>query len=159
MELDTGRWIVARTKPRREDYARQNVLRQGYEAYLPKCVDHAGRVSVLFPNYLFCYTPGSWHWLRSTYGISDLVWGCDGAPAMLPEAEINKIKAREQTDGLIDMGGRLQPGQRVRVTGGSLMHSVGLFERYDGADRVRLLLDFLGGKCALVVEERFVAAA
>lgn len=152
-------WIVARTKPQQEAYAQRNVLRQGHQTELFKCVDtDTGRVSILFPGYLFVLPRDqTWSWLRSTYGVLDVILGTAGVPVMMPDRELERIRADRNEVGLVPVEGRKRPrpGQRVEITGGLFW---GRQAWYQSAvsDRVSLLLELLGRKVRITVPEHFV---
>jgi transcriptional antiterminator RfaH len=76
-------WFVAMSKPRAEEVARQHLVNQGFDVYLPMCpriVRRQGRyvteVSTMFPRYLFVrpfQEEQSISSIRSTVGVQQLV--------------------------------------------------------------------------------------
>lgn len=157
----SGGWVVARTKPQRENYAAIQVERQGFEAYLPRMLDtHTKRVSPLFPGYLFVNTPGSWLWLRSTYGVLDVVFGTGGLPARLPVAAIDRIKRDADSDGLIQLTTqKFKCGQRVRLRDGAFVGWNALYADSPAPARERVLLQVLGAWTHVTVPQDWVEAA
>ncbi len=162
-------WYVAHTHPHGEGRALVNLVRQGFEAYLPrfrKWRRHARRserVAVpLFPRYLFvAFDQATAHWraIHSTFGVQHLV--CNGdLPAPVPTGIVEDIRARED-DGFVNLGrlSEFRPGDRVRIAAGTLCDRVGLFERMDDRERVVLLLDMLGRNVRVAVPLDTVAAA
>ncbi|MFZ3236080.1 MAG: transcriptional activator RfaH [Stellaceae bacterium] len=148
-------WYAVHTQPHAESRAFDNLLRQGYRAYLPRCriwVSHARRRQLvfrpLFPRYLFAAVDEPamrWRPILSTFGVSDLVRAGD-RPAPVPSEIVEAIRAREQDGAFngLDPRRTLQPGELVRVTAGAFADAVGqLVELYDN-DRVVVLLDLLG---------------
>ena len=147
-------WYVAHTKPNGEARALANLVRQGFEVYLPrfrKWRRHARRservAAPLFPRYLFVAFDAAtarWNTIHFTLGVQHLV--CTGdVPAPVPSGIVEDIKARED-GGFVNLG-RLRefhPGDRVRIASNSLSNQVGLFERMDDGERVVVLLDILG---------------
>jgi transcription antitermination factor NusG len=137
-----GGWIVARTKPRQEAYAAENVARQGYDNYLPYCIDQQTRkVAVLFPGYLFVRAVIQWTWLKSTYGIIDIVYGSGGTPANLSNAAVEEIRQRQGNDGMVSLAERFRRGQTVRLMGGPFFGFTGLYEGLSGGGQIRFLLN------------------
>ncbi|RLA33578.1 MAG: transcription/translation regulatory transformer protein RfaH [Gammaproteobacteria bacterium] len=147
-------WHLVHTKPRQEVRAEENLVRQGYTVYLPRARvarRRRGRllrqVEPLFPRYLFIHLePGVDNWapLRSTFGVSNVVrFGLEAA--MVPDALVNALRAREDGDGLCDL---LQaapaPGDRVLVVEGELAGLDGVFVTGDGDARATILLDIVG---------------
>lgn len=149
---------MARTKPLQENYAKFNVERQGHEAYLPRCIDpKAKRLSPLFPGYLFVYIRDRWVWLRSTYGVLDVILGNGPEPARLPDKIIAQIKARENVKGIVELPtDRFAMGTPVRITRGVFESRVGFYAGQSGRERVNVLLDMLGGQRSVQLDERFL---
>jgi transcriptional antiterminator RfaH len=161
-EAGTRRWYVVRTKARSETRAEAHLLRQGFEAYLPRYGRqrrHARRREVvrspLFPRYLFLQmdlSKGRWHRVNSTVGVHGLV--CHGElPAPVPEGVVEGLRARETGDGLVPLCGLmlLERGKRLRIVDGPLNDRVGVYEKMTGDERVVLLLRLLGREVRVVV--------
>lgn len=165
-------WFVARTQSNRERWAAENVLRQGYVPYLPMLLEtghtkqggrrvKVARSRPLFPSYLFVQTEGQWRFLTGTFGISNVVMVTNDRPAMVTDREINRIKGTE-VDGMVCLPkdpDQFVPEQPVRLTAGAFSGHKGLFQGYSDAERVRVLLDFLGRKISLLVPETQLEAA
>jgi len=151
------RWIVVRTKSRRENWAAENVQRQGCMFYLPRYevpptrkIKEA-RAAVLFPCYLFVKIQNQWKFLLGTFGIQAVIMGGSGEPATMPQKEIDRLKQREN-EGLIKLPTRLEKtdlpnvGDKVKITQGPFEGHFGLWMGQTNSERQRILLDFLGGK-------------
>lgn len=151
----TTSWYAVHTQIHAETKALENLLRQGYQAYLPRCrtwISHARRrrlaLRPLFPRYLFAGVEEPamrWRPILSTFGVSDLVRAGD-RPAPVPGEIVEAIRAREQDgtyDGL-DPRGKLQPGDLVRVTAGAFADMAGQLVELHDSDRVIVLLELLG---------------
>jgi transcriptional antiterminator RfaH len=151
----TTSWYAVHTQTHAEAKALENLLRQGYRAYLPRCrtwVSHARRRQLalrpLFPRYLFAGVdePGMrWRPILSTFGVSDVVRAGD-RPAPVPSEVVEAIRTCEQEgayDGL-GMRHRLRPGELVRVTAGAFADMVGRLVELHDNDRVIVLLELLG---------------
>lgn len=163
-------WYAVHTQPHAETRALDNLLRQGYRAYLPRCriwVSHARRRQLLlrplFPRYLFAAIeePGTrWRPILSTFGVSDLVRAGD-RPVPVPNEIVEAIRAREQEGAFsaIDPRRRLQPGELVRVTAGAFADAVGQLVELRDSDRVVVLLDLLGRAVRAQVAADLVEAA
>ena len=148
-------WIVVYTKPHDENRALANLLRQGFDAYLPryKAVRrHARKVEnvqkPLFPRYMFVSIDpdaGRWRPILSTYGVSGIVMDGD-RPAIAPDGVVDAIRARAAS-GDFDRTGplcNLQPGDDVRVLDGPFADLVGRLQAVDDKDRVCVLLQMMG---------------
>ncbi|MEE8275766.1 MAG: transcriptional activator RfaH [Alphaproteobacteria bacterium] len=162
-------WYVAHTQPHGEPRALANLLRQGFEAYLPrfrKWRRHARRTervpAPLFPRYLFVAfdeATARWRAIHSTFGVHHLI--CTGdAPAPVPPGVVDDIRAREE-DGFVSLGrlAAYKPGDPVRIAAGSLCDRIGLFERMDERERVVLLLEMLGRQVRVALPLDAVVAA
>lgn len=167
---DEVRWYVVQTQVNSESKAVQNLVRQGYEVYLPcylKRRSHAGKIDFttkpLFPRYLFVaidMMAQRWRSIRSTQGVSRLV--CNGdEPVAVPNGVLSALKAREDERGFVRMDARpaFASGATVRVLAGALTDCAGLFDGMTDHDRVAILLDMLGRKVRVHLDiDRVVAA-
>lgn len=163
-------WYVVQTQVNGEGKAAQNLMRQGYEIYLPRYLKrrhHARKVDFsakpLFPRYMFVaidMTKHRWRSIQSTFGVSRLVSNGDD-PARVSQDVVRVLKAREDDKGFIRMDSRpvFAPGDKVRVRAGAFMDSAGLFDEMGDRDRVAILLDMLGRKVRVLLDVDMVAAA
>jgi transcriptional antiterminator RfaH len=168
-EID-ARWYVVQTQVNGEAKAAQNLLRQGYEVYLPRYLKrrrHARKVDFtakpLFPRYMFVaidIATQRWRSIQSTFGVARLVTNGDD-PATLPEGVVHALRAREDEKGFIRLVDKpaFAPGDKVRVLAGAFMDSAGLFSGLADHDRVSILLDMLGRKVRVLLDADMVAAA
>jgi transcriptional antiterminator RfaH len=170
MTQTLARWYVVQTQVNGEAKAAQNLLRQGYEIYLPRYLKrrrHARKVDFaakpLFPRYMFVAVDieaQRWRSIQSTSGVSRLVTNGDD-PAAVPEGVVRALKAREDAKGFVklDAAPSFAPGDKVRVLGGAFIDNAGLFNGMADHDRVSILLDMLGRQVRVVLDADLVAAA
>ena len=161
------RWYLIHTKPSSETVASANLSRQGYDVYLPRvvqCVFRRGRVRKrivpLFPRYLFLHLREgqSIGPVRSSVGVTAIVRFGSTYP-VVPDRVIHDLRAREDpSSGLHRLSNKctFTVGGGVRVVGGPLDGLEGVFEREEGADRVLVLLNFLGQAARVRVPQQFV---
>jgi transcriptional antiterminator RfaH len=153
--MDSQRnWYLVLTKPRQEHKAQQHLRQQHFETYLPLCrqqrVRRTRRVEVtepLFPGYLFIRldtTNDNWAPIRSTPGVSRLV-RFGSAPAQVPDACVQGLRAHEGPEGVHELGGDFQRGDRVKVLDGPFRDLEAVFLEPRGSERVMILLHVLGG--------------
>jgi transcriptional antiterminator RfaH len=149
-------WSVAQTEAQREATAAEWLARAGFETYLPRIkitrrvVDrrnHAiirSQIRPLFPSYLFVHIVDRWWAIGNTIGVTQLLLSGD-QPAVLPDAEIHRIKALERS-GLIRLpqAPGLRRGDRVRIGAGKFRDHIGIYDGMTGRDRARVLLAMLG---------------
>jgi transcriptional antiterminator RfaH len=163
-------WHVVQTHTHAETKAQMHLHRQGFETYLPRYLKrrrHARRTetvaSPLYPSYLFVGLAAGvhrWRSIHSTVGVARLV--CNGdVPAVIDGSIISGLKRREDADGFIQLQRRPQfaSGDKVRVREGVFCDCLGLFESMGDRERVIILLDLLGRKVRVVLDEDYVAAA
>jgi transcriptional antiterminator RfaH len=141
-------WYLVQSKPRNEARALENLLRQGYETYLPLMeVERLQRgkllkkLEPLFPRYLFLHLEegnDNWGPIRSTLGIAGMVrFGL--AYATVSEAVIEGIRERTQEVKKT----LFETGDSVQVVSGPLVGLEGVFEIADGEQRSFVLLEFM----------------
>jgi transcriptional antiterminator RfaH len=164
------RWYVVQTQVNGELKAAQNLMRQGFEVYLPRYLKrrcHARKIDFaakpLFPRYLFVaidVATQRWRSIQSTFGVARLVSNGDD-PAMLPEGIVTALKAREDGKGFIVMNSKpaFAPGDKVRVLAGAFADSAALFDGNADHDRVSILLDMLGRQVRVLLDADMVTAA
>jgi transcriptional antiterminator RfaH len=170
MSATEGVWYVVQTQVNAEAKAARNLLRQGFEIYLPhylKRRSHARKVekiaAPLFPRYMFVridLATQRWRPVQSTYGVSHLVLnGSDPAP--VAGQVIDALKAREDASGYVTLEQRpkFAIGEKVRVLAGVFADNLGLFDGMADRDRVAILLDLLGRKVRVSIGPELVTAA
>jgi transcriptional antiterminator RfaH len=167
-------WLAAITQPNREEWAQENVERQGWEHYLPRFREwkfdpriHRKRAfeQHLFPGYMFVLTDGTWRFLSGTFGCIGVVLTGE-APATVRHLVIDALKAQEDTDGFIVLPERksifkpkFQQGQRVRATEGPASGCFGIYQDSTRNHRARVLFDILGTKTPVWMDEEFLEPA
>lgn len=170
MQVLQPRWYVVQTQAHAEGKAAVHLARQGFEPYLPRYLKrrrHARRIETvvapLFPRYLFVAIDMAvqrWRSVSSTIGVSRLV--CNGdRPTPVSEAVIGALKDSEGGDKLVrlDPPPRFLPGDQVKIVDGVFSACLGLYEGMADRDRVAVLLDLLGRKVRVVVDDLSIAAA
>jgi len=168
--IGDGAWYVVQTQVNAEAKAVRNLVRQGFEVYLPRYLklrSHARKIEKvpvpLFPRYMFVridIATQRWRSVQSTFGVSRLVLnGSDPAP--LAQQVINCLREREDTSGYVQLDQRpkFALGAKVRVLAGVFAENLGLFDGMADRDRIAILLDLLGRKVRVSIEADLVAAA
>ena len=103
----------------REDYAAQHIQRARLECLVPK-IETRTSVIPLFAGYLFCNViDGRWRVIATTIGVIALIRFGE-YPARVPDREIEAIKARMDSTGVIKLppeppAHRYKRGDRVKV--------------------------------------------
>jgi transcriptional antiterminator RfaH len=104
-----------------------------------------------------------WRSIQSTIGVVHLV--CNGEdPAWVRDGVISGISGlrnREDEHGFVRLSlrPRFAAGDEIRVVDGIFGSCLGLFEGLADRERVAILLDMLGRKGRVVLDEGAIAAA
>lgn len=144
-------WFLVQCRPGQNQRARENLENQGYGCFDPKMsVERltAGRREIrtesLFPGYLFIHlalSGESWHSIRSTRGVRQLVrFGTHPTP--VPDEVIDALRRRSEGEH-DDTRPALEQGDRLRIKKGPFADLEGIFERFDGEERVIVLFNML----------------
>ena len=159
-------WFAVMTKPRQERRALENLQRQKFASYLPLIMERrrrAGQVGwvqvPLFPRYLFVEVdPGrqSIAPIRSTLGCVDVVKAA-GQPTAVPAPVIEHIRARINLRR--DNATEWSKGQALTVLEGPFAGVESVFLARTSAERVRVLLYWLGQWQRATLPETAVASA
>lgn len=165
-----GAWYVVQTQVNAEAKAARNLIRQGFDIYLPRYLkrrSHARKIekvaAPLFPRYLFVQVDMAtqrWRSIQSTFGVSRLVTnGSDPAP--VAREVVHVLRAREDQSGFIAMDRRpsFAVGEKVRILAGAFTDVIGLFDGLGDRERVAVLLDLLGQKVRVSMDVDMIAAA
>jgi transcriptional antiterminator RfaH len=164
------RWYVAQTQVHAELKASQHLQRQGFGVYLPRYLKqrrHARRVervaAPVFSRYVFVsidLASQRWYSIQSTIGISRLLQQGE-RPVAVPDAIIAGLKSREDADGYVQLEQRprFAPGDKVRISDGAFCDCLGLYDSINGNDRSAILLDLLGRKVRVILENTWIDAA
>lgn len=161
------RWYVAFTKPGGERLAETNLLRQGFEAYLPRVAKRRKNARVptgvtipLFPRYIFVRLDlenAPWRAVNSTFGISHLV-SFGEKPAAISDDVIAEVRSRETEDGLVSlaMSQTFEPGEVVSIMEGAFEDRTGIFQCRTDKERVLVMLNLLGRELTVSVDSEAV---
>ena len=141
-------WYVIHAKPRQEQRALENLVRQGFQAWLPMIeVEKVRRgkltrvMEPMFSRYLFIRldkTESNWSPIRSTLGVSKLV-SFGNVPAVVPDT---LIEALRQADGA-QRELLLQEGDAVQFVDGPLKGLAGILQQRDGELRALVLIELI----------------
>lgn len=169
VEIDRN-WFLLTSKPHKDEVAEIQLLNQGYEVYRPlarRLRTQRGKtitkVESLFPRYIFIHLDqgvnDNWAPIRCTKGISSFV-RFGNEVARVPESIITTLKAQELYLGerAIDLD-RFHTGDKVIITDGPFRGLEAIFQKYDGDERVMLLLEILHKPTKLMIEPGKIYAA
>lgn len=153
-------WYVLHTKSRFENVVNELLQKKSLEVFLPlitvasKRKDRKKMIRVpLFPGYVFVKSdlhPQHHLEIVKTAGAVKLV-GDKTGPISVPEATIESLAIMVASDKPITTGSSFTRGDRVVVVNGPFAGVTGLFERYQGADRIVVYVEALGQFAAVEV--------
>lgn len=153
-------WFVVHTQFNKEIVSENNLIRQGFETYMPKykkIINHARKRRLvsrpLFPRYLFVKNHNknmSVSSISSTHGVSTIV-SMDGKPAQISNNIINQIKSNENNEGIIDIKPFFNKtiGEEVEIVEGAFTGKLGIFNGINEDNRVKVLFNILGKEITL----------
>jgi transcriptional antiterminator RfaH len=159
--MDEPAWYCIHTKPKCEHLA-AGALRAlpGVEPYCPRIrfqkVTTRGKVwfvEALFPSYLFAkFVPlESFRAVRHAQNVIRVI-EFGGTPVPVPQSAILALQEEMQNKELREVVPALQVGDSVRLAEGPMRGLTGIVERMlTGAERVRVLLEFLGRQSVVEV--------
>lgn len=169
--MTTLTWCVAHTQPLKEATARQNLLDQGYQVYLPrfkKICRHARKVeeklAPLFPRYIFVglnLEADRWRSINGTRGVSHLLMSNDITPAKVPTRIIEELKLQGSDDDIVPISSLVTftKGDKMVIVDGAFKDQLATFEAMDDKSRVKLFLTFMGREMKISLPLYAVEAA
>ena len=146
-ESVTGDWYLVQCKPRQDERAEENLLRQGYECSRPACRRERllrGQLQYvqesLFPGYLFIHMPQGANWapLRSTRGVARIV-AFGGRPLAVSCELVAQLQNRAENHVITT----LNPGDKVTILDQGFAGIESIFMTMDGEERVILLINLM----------------
>lgn len=138
-------WFLVQCKPRQDERAEENLIRQGYRCARPKLIRQGTpgdkpKTDSLFPGYLFIQMPegANWSSIRSTRGVSHVVsFGGRFLPVSddLVQYCIRRSEVKQSPTFKAD--------EFVHIVSGTFAEIEAVFLEMDGIDRVMLLIKLL----------------
>ena len=166
--IDNFHWYVLNTKPNQEQRVLLNLLTGGIETVAPKIKSF--RINTftgkkifykkfLFPGYIFA----RFNFLRDstkvrfTRGLQSVV-SFGGNPCIVDDDIILLMTDNIDEDGLVNLGDKLNPGDKVIVNKPYLKDFIGVFvkELSDNA-RVQILFSTVNYQMKLIVDKHYVS--
>src|SRR5262249_2933372 len=147
-------WACAQVAAQQERAAQHFLQLRGFESYCPRLRvtrrQHGRKIELrppLFMSYLFVWiVAGRWWDARWCPYVNRVILN-GTQPAVVPEAVITEIRARERGGlGELPRRAEFRVGEAVRVTHGPLSGQLGLYAGQRPHERVLVLLALLGGQ-------------
>ena len=146
-------WYVAQLKPNGFHKAQVNLIRQGFECFMPMrrvTVRHARKLSAglrpVFPGYIFIkfgLDNGEWRKINSTLGVNRLICFSGSRPAQIPEVLMEGLMLRCDDQNVLKPITDWKTGEKARLIAGPFADFIGQVEELISDDRVRLLFKFM----------------
>jgi transcriptional antiterminator RfaH len=163
-----SRWYAVYCQPHRESAAAAHLKNQDFVVFFPKrekIIRHARKREKVrrpfFPGYLFVELDiehARWRSINSTVGVIRIVMQND-RPAPAPMGVIETIRAACGDGDILRFNPDLSVGQRVRVVDGPFADFVGELDQLTDSERVRVLLDIMGGRTRVVLPREHLMPA
>jgi len=156
-------WYALQVRSRKENYVASQIMRQGYECFLPtyKCIrnwsDRRKEVEQpLFPGYLFCrFDFQQRRPVILTPGVLQII-GIGRTPVPVSEDEIRALQLAVSSEIPKQPWPYLEVGQRVRVNYGTLAGLEGILVNLKGNHRVVLSVTLLQRSVAMEVDSAWL---
>ena len=154
-------WFLLQFKPNSHRLAERNLMRQGYETFLPmqevtrrKSTRFVNDLRPLFPGYMFVtFDPQSapWHKINGTIGVSKLV-SFDGQPKPVSLDLVSGLMQRCDTAGKLLPAKQLAAGDQVELLTGSFANFIATVETIDIEQRIWVLMECMGQRTRMHVK-------
>jgi transcriptional antiterminator RfaH len=148
-------WFVLQYKPNSHKYAAKNLIRQGFEVFLPlhstttrKASRFTSTVQPLFPGYMFITFDRAefkWRSINNTYGVTRLIT-FNSTLKSIPTTFINNLKMRYDLAGKLLPVKKLKKGDQVKISNGPFTNFVATIETYETEQRIWILMELMGRK-------------
>jgi transcription termination/antitermination protein NusG len=152
-------WFAIWTRSRHEQTVREQLDRQGVEAFLPTITrwsrwkDRKKKVDwPLFPGYCFARFPAETRLpVLKCNGVVNIV-SFNGEPAPIPDREIDSLRLLVATDLAYDPCPLIREGMMVEVVHGPLRGIIGRLVRKGSHARLVLAVDLIGQAVSVEVD-------
>ena len=157
------KWIIAKIKPNKEKLASINLVRQGFNVFLPKIkkiakVFNTSRIYIkpLFPGYIFIEADKvNWVKINNTYGVRQVL-AIDGKPLHVSERILNSIKSKCDKNDFFHKSFYIKKGERIKVNMGQNPSLDCIFHEFINYKRSSILIKLLDQHVKTVVENSLI---
>ena len=155
-----NQWYLIQFKPNSHRLAERNLLRQGFETFLPmqkitrrKVSRFVSDLKPLFPGYMFVSVNSDlapWRTINNTIGVSKIV-SFEGKPKPLPLKLISGLMLRCDASSTLLPPKSLTEGDSVELLTGPFANLIATVDTTDPEQRIWVLMDFMGQKTRMLV--------
>ncbi len=164
------KWLAIHSKPRQENTAEENLIRQGFEVYCPKIrMERKTRgkrikvIEALFPRYLFVrFEPGHDCTASISYtrGVRQIIrFGSELAIVSDDIVRLLKSSASHSSGLHVELVPEFKKGDQISIIDGPFMGLSGVFHKSNAEERVIILLNVLGEQNRVALQREQVALA
>ena len=146
-------WFILQFKPNSHQQAMKNLIRQGFEVFLPLHDTTSRKLSrfintskPLFPGYMFIRfyrAESKWHKINNTYGVSRLIT-FNSILKSIPTSFVDCLMMRYDLSGKLLPIQKLKKGDKVKVLKGPFANFIATVEKYEADQRIWILMDLMG---------------
>ena len=164
-DCNERQWFVVQTNPRAEERALHYLTEKRVEILFPRIQVVTYRdlkmgvaVRPMFPSYMFARFrfPDEYPYVLWSRGVKRIL-GSANEPLPVPEEVVSLIQGQMDARGVVKVGRRLKPKDRVRIRSGPFKDILGIFEReIDDRGRIEILLNLLGYQAKVQIHESLV---
>ena len=148
-------WFILQFKPNAHHQAAKNLIRQGFEIFLPLHDTTSRKLSrfidtskPLFPGYMFIKfdkAESKWHRINNTYGVSRLIT-FNSILKSIPTTFVESLMMRYDLSGKLQPVKKLKKGDHVTILKGPFANFIATVEKYEADQRIWILMDLMGRK-------------
>ena len=149
-------WYVVKTKNNKKEFAKQNLINQNFQVYLPivKTIKKFGNKLItvkkaLFPNYIFVkidFNLNNWSKINNTRGVSSIVNLSLDSKSPVSESDILNLKSSEDQDNFIIISKiqKLTFGRLYKILEGPFQGHEAMFNGKRDKNNIFLNMSLLG---------------
>ena len=152
------KWLIALYKSNEVKRVETNLQNQNFDFYIPKItikkINANPKIEALFPGYIFINTSfENYSALKYTMGIKNIIKFGDNISCISDE-EIEAMQIAENKSKMDPIVQKIQIGQNVTISKGSLAGSIVKVCSLPSKERVGVLLSLLGSVRRITIPEK-----
>lgn len=149
MDDEAKYWTVVKTRVHQELRALEHLSNQKIDVFMPFRMSEIWQSRTLkkkktsiLPGYIFVnLQKGNIGKLNSTRGISYILVGVGGGPAILSDQFMSEFRKNFEDDGGVKADLAIRKGDSVRIANGPLSGLIGRVERLEEGSRISVILE------------------
>jgi transcription antitermination factor NusG len=156
-------WAVVQVVATHESAVAERIEKRiGYKTLVPRArfrVKGKPKIGAVFPGYLFTCLEDEWYSVKWTVGVLRVLLTGE-RPAVMPDDEIDKMTAAMARTGIMKLPKPPPPtgkapdiGAPVKILTGTFRGLPAIYEGMNAHERQMVLLDFLGRRSRVELEE------